>query len=417
MKIERLSVDNYKSCKSVEISPRNLSIIIGRNAAGKSNFVDALDFLGSVYRVGLENAVAIKGGYENIAFRRARRARSEIGFHVCAKYFAKNLRIASAVGLRYASATRRQGDLMLKFEHSFAFRAKGREIGAKDRFVEKVSIFRDGDGLVTFEGNQESELARNLSYYIEFNRVEKRADRSRVSPTELMVSMPFYSGRLISQFVRFFRGISVFQLSPELSRQPGVPSPNPTLGRGGSNLPAVVNWLKRRHPRVWNQVQAAMADITPEIERIDVDYLHTRTLGLNFYEAGVGRPWTAEQVSDGTVRALAMLVSCFDPRVSLLIMEEPENSVHPWVVQNVVRNLKEISAERDVFVTTHSPSVINSVSPEDVWVAYKHNGATSLVHLPVLDTSVVEGWKEGAYRLFEYIESGALPQAVPGGRA
>jgi predicted ATPase len=98
-------------------------------------------------------------------------------------------------------------------------------------------------------------------------------------------------------------------------------------------------------------------------------------------------------------------------------MEEPENSVHPWVVQNVVRNLKEISAERDVFVTTHSPSVINSVSPEDVWVAYKHNGATSLVHLPVLDTSVVEGWKEGAYRLFEYIESGALPQAVPGGRA
>src|SRR5688572_32146599 len=45
---------------------------------GKSNLADCLDFISEIYRHGLEMAVARKGGYENIAFRRMRRAKGGI---------------------------------------------------------------------------------------------------------------------------------------------------------------------------------------------------------------------------------------------------------------------------------------------------------------------------------------------------
>jgi len=431
VKITELRVSNYKSCREVLVRPQSLTVIIGRNAAGKSNFVDAIDFLSHVYRGGLENAVALKGGYENIAFRRARRARSEIGFQVKAKFFAANLRVASQVGQRPSSVPKKDG-ISVEYCHDFAFRAQGRDIASdfsvtretlsvqlKDSsgsLIDTVSIRRTSDNKVALDGDAGTELARNFVYFFEYSNSDLRNERG-VAPTELMLSLPFMSGRILSKFLRFIRNMAIFQVSPELARESGVPSPNPVLSRSGQNLPAVINWLKKKAPAEWLRVQEAMQEIAPEIERIEVGYLHTKTLGLYFYEGGVSRPWTVEDMSDGTVRALAMLVSCFDPRNSVLIIEEPENSVHPWVIQNLVKSLRDISVSRNVIMTSHSPSVINSISPEDVWVAYKRAGSTSVAHLVELDPQVLTDWKEGAYRLFDYIESGFVPEALPGGVA
>ncbi len=70
MQITQLSINNYKSLRAIQIAPAELNVIVGANAAGKSNFADCLDFISEVYRHGLEVAVARKGGYENIAYRR-----------------------------------------------------------------------------------------------------------------------------------------------------------------------------------------------------------------------------------------------------------------------------------------------------------------------------------------------------------
>src|SRR5205814_415292 len=78
MRITQLKISNYKSLRSVEFAPPPLSVVVGANAAGKSNLADCFDFIADVYRHGLETAVQRKGGYENIAFRRQRRSRQPI---------------------------------------------------------------------------------------------------------------------------------------------------------------------------------------------------------------------------------------------------------------------------------------------------------------------------------------------------
>ena len=111
-----------------------------------------------------------------------------------------------------------------------------------------------------------------------------------MSSTEILLSS-------IGRFVPILRMISdrlgtvrVFQFSPTNTREFGVPIPNPEMDRYGGNLPAVVDMIIQRHPKIWSLVMDVMRQLLPGLVTIEVDYTHSRTLGLYFHEQGVGRP-------------------------------------------------------------------------------------------------------------------------------
>jgi predicted ATPase len=107
----------------------------------------------------------------------------------------------------------------------------------------------------------------------------------------------------------------------------------------------------------------------PSLESIETDFTHAKTLSLFLKEAGVKRPWTAEDIFDGKIQAIALLAATFDPRIPILIIEEPENSVHPWAIRNFVQAFREASETKQIFLTTHSPILIDPDS------AFFHAGA------------------------------------------
>ena len=433
MRLCELSIKNYKSLRDVTISPADFSVFVGRNGSGKSNFADAIDFVSVAYTHGLEHAVARKGGYENIAHRKERRSRSAISFV---------LRLEETLPFGdlafYLRRTAQRGELSksvkMEFIHSFSIRAAGEGIRSEYRVVQerlvlfltflqpdllglpvsqRVELNRNSEGHLEFLGDEKSELAQ-LAFYL--NALDKGAvSEVAISPTELAVTAPIIRPRVAVRFTSWLNRFAIFQVSPDASRHAGVPTPNPTLSARGENLPAVVDWLKSKAPKDWQAVMRAMKEILPELESIEVDYLHTRTLGLFFKESGVGRAWTAEEVSDGTIRSLAMLVACFDPRTSALVLEEPENSLHPWIIRELVSQLKKLSTQKMVMITTHSPIVLNSISPADVWVVFKEHGETKVRSLLDFDSALMKDWEEGKYRLFDYLESGAIVEAVPSG--
>lgn len=121
MRILSLKIDNYKSLRDVSFDVPSLMVIVGQNAAGKSNFADALDFLAEVYRHGLEIAVARKGGYENICFRRTRRSKSPIIFSVLFEIDTED---------SFSHNLRSKVEQKLYIEHTFSFRAETQAIRA-----------------------------------------------------------------------------------------------------------------------------------------------------------------------------------------------------------------------------------------------------------------------------------------------
>ena len=115
----------------------------------------------------------------------------------------------------------------------------------------------------------------------------------------------------------------------------------------------------------------------------------------------------------GTLQTIAILVAVLSPGTSLVVIEEPENSIHPWGLRNLVEAFRIASEKKQIMLTTHSPILIDHLSPEEVWVVQKPGTETKIDPLLSLDSSLKESWGQGKFTLSEYLDSGAVPQAVP----
>lgn len=406
MKLRRLEIHNYKSLRNVVIEPASLSVFVGPNAAGKSNFADALDFLAEVYRWDLEGAVKKKGGFENILFRQAK--------------------VGESIRFRVVLEGGELGPRTL-FDHTFVLKSKAR--GARSPFKiwhEKLTVHREvGRGEpVEICRIVRNEREVNSIYFFEKDdavgvsdalRVYflERLGRNNLAKTDLFLSV-------INSFFVWARdlpsllgSLRVFQLNPRQSRQDGIPTPDPDLDRFGGNLPAVIDHLKREYPDVFRHLLEAVRRVAPSIEAIETDLTHTRTLGLFLREADIKHPWAASDISDGTIQTIALLAATFDPRIPILVIEEPENSVHPWAIRNFVQAFRTAAEQKQIFLTTHSPILIDQIRPEELWVVQRPALETKITPVLELDPSLQESWGQGKFTLSEYLDSGALPEAVP----
>lgn len=429
MVISHLAIDNYKSLKAVEFAPEMFGVVIGPNGAGKSNFVDCLDFISEIYRHGLELAVARRGGFENVAHRRKRRSKSAVGFSLVVE-FDVQARAGLLGGRRQAREQR------VRAGHRFSIRASGESLRAPFKVLQEtlqldvrvreswktlLVLERDGDTVqVRPNGGHLPGLELDLApeelrhdvlgpYAAEFlTRGELRPE-----PTELLAMELRGVIRPLRELQFALGNLRIFQLRPNSSREFGVPTPGAELARAGENLPAVVDLMQRRYLDNWKAVLEGMSLVVPGLEQIEVGYSRSRTLELLFHEQGFGRPWSSAEVSDGTIQTLALMVAIHDPRATMLVIEEPENSVHPWIIRHVVDACIAASATRQILLTTHSPVVMNHVHPEQVWLMWRRAGTSRLARLVERDPAMLKMWAAGEIATFDYIDSGALDEAVP----
>lgn len=432
MFLRRLCIKNYKSLKNVEFCPTNLSVLVGPNGAGKSNFASAVDFLSDVYRDGLETAVARKGGYENIAYRAERRSRSAIRFEVTIELDShESVPLGVLHSIPESVADEGAG---FRLTHRFAFRAansgmdadfaieqESLEVKAKraagsspEDWPLEVELVRSEKGRVSLKIPQGpghlSSLRDDLDAEV---RTINRPRQEALAAQQLFAVIPSFG--YAEQFTRRAANWRVLHVVSSMTRSPGVPTPNPFLSVTGQNLASVVAWLKEHHKHEWFEVMRTMLDIVPELEDIEASYLHTKRLGLFFKENTSSTPWTAEEVSDGTIRALSLLVALADPRNTALVIEEVENAFHPWIVQTLLKRFRLASREKTIIMTTHSPVVVDTLDPSETWVVFKKAGQTRLKNLACMDRKLRSAWERGEFRLSDYLDSGLLPQTVPGG--
>jgi predicted ATPase len=419
MRIVEIAVWNYKSLRSISMNPSGLNVLVGPNDSGKTNFADCLDFLSEVYRNGLRAAVTQKGGYENIVYRRRSRSTAPIGFSLVVE--------TDSNRALHTPGSRRHR--LIRYHHTFEFRTHGRGIReeyfvSNERFsaglvrnqdvIPLVAITRGEDGTEIIDSDVPEEYSAAAA---EFSMMMRAfTSDSERSASEVMISSR-YGGFLpfAEVFVNSMAQIGVFQFSPARVRQETAPSPRPQLERYGSNLPATVDLLQRQHPDIWEEILTSMRRIVPNVDQIEVDYTSSKLLGLHFRENGMKRPWTSHEVSDGTIQTLALLTAIFEPNSKFLLLEEPENSVHPWIIRNLVAACRAVEKRKQILLTTHSPVLIDAVRPSDVWLVWRDDEGTHLKPLVELEPSIEQTWKDGTASISEYLDSGAFSGYVPSG--
>jgi len=413
---------------------------VGPNNSGKSNLVEALDFLGDVHRHGVDVAVSRKGGFENVAHRRVRRTKRPIRFEVSSTFALSEL---TRLRRRYLGGDAPSSEpvdasdpLAYRVIHSFAIAASGQAIEADFSVAEErfeiydlrkptteplLSMDRLPEG-VEFSGlRSETKQLRLDEEYLElnplqdpdFHRFINQQFRGTVGPTSLIVSTMAFSD-LLNVYTQGLARARLYQLAPLECRRPGVSTPNAEIDVHGGNLPALIAYMQRHHKRAWNQVLQAMRRIVPGLQKVNTSYTHDRRLTLEFLESDVGRPWTSDDVSDGTIQSLALFAALYDPRSPLAIIEEPENSVHPWILRVFVDACRDASYKQTI-LTTHSPALLDYLRPDEILLAWRKEGRTHLSPLTQVEPDAERLWAEGTSTIFELLDSGSIEVAIPGG--
>ena len=428
MRIESLRIQLYRSLYDITLSPRPFRLVVGANNAGKTNLLDAIHFLGEVHRYGIDVAVGRKGGFENVAYRHQRRTKNPIAFTIVVSLTASELERERP--LRSTRLRKRRYDMAdrLYVEHHFELKADSRAIaadfsvsletirlftGSPSEPSPLASVVRRGENLDFRLDSTVTGLGSKAPSVYPLNDGSFQAfARESLRPLSLAIDSMGFNDAL-RLFATNLSQTRLYQFSPLECRKPGVPSRYPELERHGGNLPAVVAYMQTRHLDEWQNIMSQMKEVAPTLSDVRTVYTSDRRIALQFVETGYGRPWSSEDISDGTVQSLALFCALFDPRTPFVLVEEPENAIHPWIVRVFARACQSVS-DKQVLVTTHSPVLMAHVSPEEIDVAWRAAGRTSVQPMSSLDTMAVKEWTEGTVDAFDLIDMGAIQQAVPG---
>lgn len=141
----------------------------------------------------------------------------------------------------------------------------------------------------------------------------------------------------------------------------------------GLGLPGIYDAIANRDVEAYLKIQADLRALFPTVKKLQLQNVSNSTKALAI-ELNDGTRVPAEQMSEGMLYYLAFAALRHIEPTSVLLVEEPENGLHPARIADVMRILREISRESQVLIATHSPLVINELEPEEVSVVTRRPG-------------------------------------------
>jgi len=397
--LNRIRVLGYKSLRDIDVQLRPLSVLFGPNAAGKSNFLDALQLLSKIvscrtlkdafeppYRgKPLESFSFPEAGLKGLL------AKDVVSFSMEADFTLSDA-VVNRVN-RQILESRRPLEAKKEQEVKETQQAPVRERYLRYRIeiemLPRSGILRVADEYLAAlnrkgepTGKREPFLSRRG------DRLHLRLER-QAHPTYLdryldhsILSLPHYPPHY-PHMVAARQELSswlFFYFEPRERMRAANPVKEVRhIGLMGEELPAYLNTLKALEPRQFSAVEKALKTILPQIDGIDVDVNDLGEVELRLREDGI--PVPARVLSEGSLRILGMLAltGAKEPP-SLVGFEEPENGIHPRRIQLIAELLKTRAdiGSTQYIVTTHSPLLPDLVLDESLFVTRKSGVGTSI---------------------------------------
>ena len=358
--ITKVTLRNYKSIASCEVQLRPLMFLVGPNGAGKSNFLDSLRFVADALNSSLDHAIRDRGGIDDVYCRSSGRP----------KYFSIRLDFTLSDGST----------------GHYAFR-----IGDFSRGRYKVQteecVLRS-----TQQPIQED------YFYVENGTVTKT--NMEVAPAAAKDRLYLVNASGLTEFRPVYEAFSrmgFYSLNLDKIKDLQAPDPGDLLTRDGSNLASV---FKQLSPSVKERVKEYLATVVPSVDRIERRKYGPKealVFTQNVAKAEDPQRFLANNMSDGTLRALGILVALFqehrDPkkRVLLVGIEEPEIALHPAAAGVLLDALREAADNTQIIITSHSPDLLDDkeLDPESILATEARDGITVIADIDEAGKSAV----------------------------
>jgi predicted ATPase len=369
--LSALAIANYRSLRELIVPLGPLNVVTGANGSGKSNLYRALRLLAATARGGVIPTLAREGGLQSTLwagperFSRAMRA-GEQPVEPLVRRDAVNLKLGFAgdtfgyaidLGLPIPSATSQFGlDPVIKRECIWSGPVLRPSALLVDRHGASIRT-RDADGDWQTVPHA---VASFDSMMTEFS--DPRGAPEMIAVREQIRSWRFYDH---------------FRTDADApARIPQIGTHTPVLADDGADLPAALQTI--REIGAAQALDDAVADAFPG-SRIDVANLDGR-FEVTMRQHGLLRPLRAAELSDGTLRYLLLVAALLTPRPpALLVLNEPETSLHPDLLPALARLIAQASQHSQVVVVSHAARLIAALerdSASQSLVLEKELGAT-----------------------------------------
>ena len=182
---------------------------------------------------------------------------------------------------------------------------------------------------------------------------------------------------------------------------------NRSLRADGANLAAFLYRLKLKHLDCYGLIRRTAQQVAPFFVdfRLEPLALNPDTIKLEWEHERSDRYWDAASFSDGTLRFIALATMFLQPvelRASVILVDEPELGLHPYAIGLLASLIRQASKDTQVIVATQSTLLLDYFEPEDVLVANRVDGATTIERLraePLAtwleDYSLGQLWEKG----------------------
>ncbi len=338
-KIKSIKVRNYRSLGDVEVDLSDLTVLVGANGTGKSNFLDVFRFVSDALTRGLDSALLAHD-------------RGGIG----------RLRRYSSKGRPYDVEI----DIVLEIDGEKGH--YGFVLGSRKRNEYEVK-------------QEECSFGLN-AYTIRNGEVVEATISDTIATQERNLALPLL-GNLpqFSPLYDFLTRMGFYSIFPNDLRSPQQPGSSYPLETTGKNLASVLRELVRSDTPDMQHLVRGLQTVIPGISAEDPievrqvgSYLVVRLRHSN--DAGI---FDLALESDGTLRVLGLLTAIYQtPFLPFIGLEELELMVHPGAMSALCDIVEEAATRTQIILTTHSPDLISQFDANSLRIVELVNGATEI---------------------------------------
>ena len=368
MKIQAVVIDGFKNLSNVKIRFDNITALVALNNFGKSNVLSAIDF----------GIAFIKANGENKRLMMANSNFIPMNITMLGRNYKYEMEVSAEID---------SVEYMVRYGFEFEW---------------KDSI--DKDPKIVWESlkvklNEKGQKYTQLISRTVDNALYRRAETGRcsskinVEPSELVVN------KLMAFDDIYYYGIikRLNNLKIYMENNLDVRSfyqPDPIIRKGldnemvnADNLPRIIYNLKTQYPDRFELLKDVYTQLFPDIEDVlvkqipingsnennipdEVPFIFSKFIHVLYVkDRNLSNSINFVSMSDGAKRVFMILTKIIVSNVSnvsLIAIEEPENSVHPGLFQAYIRIISQLLNDCKVIITSHSPYVVSYLDP--AWI-------------------------------------------------
>ena len=331
-RIKRFALKGFKSICEMDIELRDLNVLIGANGTGKSNLISFFRMLSFLQSGTLQTYVGTQGGANGLLHYGAKKTpqiSATIDFETTKGRNRYHMRLVHAAG-----------DTLIFADEEITYSQKDRET--------------NGPTISLGAGHRESGLTAQ-SAGASANAKTTQVIKNMMGDWQAFQFHDTSNTAIIKQF-RYLHD-------------------NHSLRADGGNLAPFLYHIYSNTPEYYRRIIETIRLCAPFFGDFVLIPNETNTIMLNWKEQGSDMLFGPHQLSDGTLRLMALVTLLLQPRLpSMIIVDEPELGLHPYAINVLGGLLKTASSSSQLLVSTQSVNLLDQFQADDIVTVDRENG-------------------------------------------